>query len=362
MGNKKNLSFKHHEVATDYRLPGRSERLVGRNGEVNASNKKDLMQAIANLIDVSQSGTRVITEEKATVVAELARTHKDLVVAAFEDGDRHRELGEAMADELYVSANKEGFARRLLKRQELAQGQIPQVQLRMKNVMALVASGPTRIETQFIRDNWYFPPEFYINARPFIEKRDIDRTNSDVLEQKYIESLEGVMVGEDRTWRNMALQSVGMANDASTIIGNLTPTGLASVRTLVTRWQVPPRNLLIAADLWTDIIGDAGFQNVIDPVSKHELLLEGEIGKVFGMTITTDAYRHPTHHVLAQGEFWVVGDPVNHGQYTDRGGIESQPIDGTNENIPGRGWFMTETVSMVIANAWSVAYATRVAS
>lgn len=350
------------EVATDYRLPGRRERFVGGNGEVNSSDRKELMMTIARSLEAAANGTLLVTEEKARSASEVAKLHREMITAAFDDPQQLAEVGQAIADELYVSANKEGFARRLLKRQELVQGQVPQVQLRMKNVMALIASAPTRIETQFIRDNWFYPPEFYISARPFIEKRDIDRTNSDVLEQKYIESLEAIMVGEDRTWRNLALASVGIANESSTIVGNLTPTGLAAVRTLVTRWRVPARNLLIAADLWTDIIGDAGFQNVIDPVSKHDLLLEGEIGRVFGMTITTDAYRHPTQHVLSQGEFWVVGDPVNHGQYTDRGGIESQPIDSTNEHIPGRGWMMTELVSMVVANARSVAYATRVSS
>jgi hypothetical protein len=346
-------------LASEFRLQGRNERLIGSNGELNAGSTKELLQAIASLMHATKEGTEVITETAATQRAELANKRRELVLAAFESPEDARQLGIEIANELYISANKEGFMRRLFQRQEVAQGNIPQAQLRMKNVMAVKASGPVRTETQFVRDNWMFPPEFYLTARPFIEKRDIDRTNTDILGEKYIEALESIMVAEDRLWRAMALQAVGVANEATTIVGDLTAMGLASIRTLVNRWRIPVTNCLIASDIWNDIIGDSTFQNVIDPVSKHELLLQGELGRIFGMTLTTDAFRHQTQYVLNQGEIFAVGAPENHGQYTDRGGIESQPIDGTNENIPGRGWFMSESMSMVLANARSVAYAVR---
>lgn len=131
------------------------------------------------------------------------------------------------------------------------------------------------------------------------------------------------------------------------------------MKTLVSRWNIPAAHLLMATDLWVDIIGNSNFANVIDPVSKHELLLTGTLGTMFGMTISTDAFRHPQHKVLNQGEFFVVGAAENHGMYTDRGGVNAQPIDGATENIPGRGWFLSELVSMAISNSRSVAAAQR---
>jgi hypothetical protein len=57
---------------------------------------------------------------------------------------------------------------------------------------------------------------------------------------------------------------------------------------------------------------------------------------------------------------FVVGDAINHGIYTDRGGVQSQPIDISHEQLPGRGWAMSELLSMSIANSRSVAKARRV--
>jgi hypothetical protein len=94
-------------------------------------------------------------------------------------------------------------------------------------------------------------------------------------------------------------------------------------------------------------------------VSQYELLLTGQMGVIYGMSIYSDAYRHPEHKVLDRGESWIVGDPINHGVYTDRGGVTSQPIDITTEKVPGRGWVFSELMSMVIANSRSVARAIR---
>jgi len=348
-------------VATDFRLGNRAERFVGQNGEINASNKNDLLRTMAQALEVMAGGQQIVTAAKAEAAESLAKQHRELVIAAFEDQDRYVELGQAMANELYISANKQGFARQFLRRQELSQGQIPQTRLEKKNVVAIVASSATRVEAQPVRDDWFYPPEFYISARPFIEQRDIDRSNSDILEQKYLESLEGIMVGEDKVWLNLANQSIGVANEATTIVGTLTPLALGRLRSNVTRWRVPAANLLLASDLWADIVGDQSFAVVIDPVTKHELFLEGELGTILGMKTYTDAYRHESHHVLNAGDIWVVGESSQHGQYTDRGGVNSEPLSGAQEKVPGRGWWMHESFSAVLANARSVAYGRRVA-
>lgn len=354
------VTFKSPLVASELRNPigGSSERMVGHNGEMNASSKKDLASVVAALMDITRE-QEVVTAASAVQREQLAKVHKDMICAAFENPGHHKELGEVMADELYLAANRDGFMRRFLARQELAQGAIPTVRLRMKNVVAVTASSPSKVETQMLRDNYFYPPEFYISSRPYVEKRDIDRSNTDVLEEKYVESMEGIMVSEDRVWKKMATATVGIANNQTNMVGTVNPLGLANLRNQVTRWNIPSAYWLIANDIWSDLIGDTGFQALIDPVSKHDLLLSGELGQILGMTIISDAFRHPQHKVLDQGEMYVVGDAVNHGQYTDRGGIESLPIDGTQESVPGRGWFLTESLSLCIVNARSVARARR---
>jgi len=355
----KTISFRNPVVATELRSNGgRGSRFVGANGELNASSKKELLQQITAFAQaVSEHGA--VTEETAAERAELASRHREALMAAFHDNGAHRELGEVMADELYQAANRSGFMRRLLAKQDLKQGQFPQVRMRMKDVTAVVASSPVTVFAQLIRDNLYTPPEFYITARPFVEQREIEQSLGDVLEEKYLEGLEGGMVAEDRVWRNMALQTVNVANPLTLFSGTMNVAGLNTLRNQVSGWGLSARTWLLANDLWTDVASETTFQNALDPVSQHELLMTGLMARLYGMEIVSDAFRHPQHKVLDQGEMFVVADPVTHGMYTDRGGIVSSPIDITTERVPGRGWVMTETMSMVIANARSVARGSR---
>jgi hypothetical protein len=116
----------------------------------------------------------------------------------------------------------------------------------------------------------------------------------------------------------------------------------------------------MANDLYTDIIGNADFIQAIEPVARHELLMTGQVAVLYGMAVTTDAFRHPEHKVLNQGEFVCIADPVTHGQYTDRGGLVTQPIDGTTERVAGRGWWIYESYSSVVGNSRSVAMGRRI--
>lgn len=355
----KGLTFSTPVVATALNRGRGSERFVGANGELNASNKADLLKQTAAFLQMVAS-TGAVSEEAALSQVEVSTARKQMLTAAFADKKAHKELGEVVADELYQAANREGFARRFLAKQTLGQGQTPRVHMRMKNVTASIATSATKQHTQILRDNLYTPPEFYVQTRPFVEQKDIVVATGDVLEEKFVEATEGIGVTEDRVWRQLAMQTVGVENDPVTFFGNMTAQGLMSLRTQVSRWNLPVAYWLVANDIWNDIVGDASFQAVIDPVSKHELLLTGQLGVIYGMTVISDAYRHPQHRVLEQGEMFCIADAVNHGMMSDRGGIESSPIDVSIEGVPGRGWHMHELISMVIANARSVVRGKRI--
>jgi len=347
------MKHKQPIVATELRFDDSSELAVGRNGEVNASSKKDLLQRQLKLMASASGG--VVTETEAIRRSEMAKKRRLAVEAAFNDREAHRELGEVLAQNLYMAMNRKGFARKYLARQDLQQGNIPRVWVRQKNVLAVWATSPTRLYSQIMRDKLFTPPEFQIETRPFIQQNDINQSSGDVLEEKYMEALEAVMVGEDRAWYNLSNATVGQDNPLTLISGQLTPTLLMEVRTNVARWSLQVTGVLMANDLYTDIVGQTDFIQAIEPVARHELIMTGELAVLYGMTITSDAYRMPEHKVLSQGEFFCIADPVTHGQYTDRGGIDTQPIDGVTEGIAGKGWWMFESFSIVIANSRSVA-------
>lgn len=344
-------------VGTELRRESGAERFVGANGEVNASSKRDLFAQMAAFGGQTQK-YNVVSEERATVL-ERAAARREALTAAFNNRSDHIELGEVSVDELYQAANREGFMRRLLAKQDLRQGQHPYVKMRMKTTVATVVTSPTQVAPQIIRDNTYTPPEFALVARPFVEEREIQQSVGNVLDEKFFEAQEALYVTEDRLWRNLAVQSSGLVNPLTNMVGTMTAGGVMAFRNQVTRWNLPVSAWLLASDLWNDIVGDTSFQQVIDPVSKYELWLTGQMGTIYGMAVMTDSYRHPEHKVLDQGEMYVVADPVNHGQYTDRGPYTSIPTDISTEKMPGRGWVFSGLLSMVIANPRSVARAIR---
>lgn len=337
-------------LASEYRFAQSSELAVGRDGDLNASSKRDLLQQQVKLLAAASRG-------EVTTAAKMERAIKsrELIEAMFNSDAVHKEIGETMGKDLYQTQNRRGFARKFLSYQALVNGQFPVVKLRRKDVVVTYATSPTKTESQIIRDKIFTPPEIILEARPFVELREINTSTSDVLDEKFGEALEATMVGEDRLWKRQADLTVGTDNPLSIISGTLTPLTLMEVRQNVARWDLPVPNILMASDLYVDIVGDTSFIQAIEPVSRHELIMTGELAVLYGMGITSDAYRHPEHRVLSQGEFYAISDAVTHGQYTDRGGVDTEAISGATEKIPGKGWWVYESYSSVIANGRSVA-------
>lgn len=345
-------------VASEFRFAGASERAIGANGEINASSKRELLNKQLQLLEAASSG-QVMLDSRGHQVEAAAKEHRELLKAAANDPAVHRVLGERMAESLYITANRQGFMRKYLTKITVDQGTIPRFPLRTKNVTAVWSTSPTRIESQITRDKWYTPPELSIVTRPFVTQNELNQSAGDVLQEKYVEATEAIMVAEDRLWYNQVNSLVGIDNNLSIMAGGLTPFNLMQLQTNVTRWGLKAPHVLIASDLYQDIVGNAEFYNAIDPVARHELLLTGELAVMYGMTITSDAYRHPEHKVLNQGELYVISEALNHGAYSDRGGINSNPIDIVNEKIPGKGWVIHEEIAISVANSRSVAKGVR---
>jgi hypothetical protein len=341
-------------VASEYRFQNSGERAIGAGGEINASSKRELLSRQMDFLRAASAG-QVVTAGDATKIEAQTKQNRELVKAAFNDREAHRVLGERMADSLYITANRQGFMRKYLAKIQVEQGTIPRFPLRTKNVTAVWSTSPTRIDSQITRDKWYTPPELSIVTRPFVTQNELNQSAGDVLQEKYVEATEAIMVAEDRLWYNQINQLVGIDNNLSIVSGQLTPYTLMQVATNVTRWGLKAPHILFASDLYQDIIGNSEFYNAIDPVARHELLLTGELAVMYGMTITSDAYRHPEHKVLNQGEFFVISEALNHGAYSDRGGLMSAPTDIVNEKIPGKGWVIHEEIAISVANSRSVA-------
>lgn len=345
-------------VVGNFRAPGQGSSLTNSAGEINASSVRDLLGQIDQVMKAHASGAI----QKQRISRDEVEQRRNVLTAAYNDptGNKWRLLGAAMAEEIRGQADREGFMRRVLQLIPVEQGGIPRTSLRIQNAMAVVATSPSVVEYQQLRSNNISPPEFHLVASLMVDNIDIQQTVGDVLERTYNEGLEAIMTGEDRLLKKAMDNTIGVENPVIYIGSSLTPSILAQVRSGVTNHNLPSTTILLANNLWQDIIGNSDFHSLFDPVHRYDLVTSGAIGSMLGAQIITDAFKTPTQKVLNQGELYALASPEYLGAYSDRGGVVPTPIDGANIGTTGRGWFLQQLMSLVVANPRGVSVGRRV--
>ena len=348
-------------VLDDVRRDGGAAALFGRNGEINAGSNKELLHAIGQLAKFCETqGVGLESANDAQAKAETQRAHKEMLAAAWDDKEELAALGQHIAAEVQRTAQRDGFMRRLLMQEQIGEGQVVQCRMDKKEVVASEAVGPVKTQPTLVRSDIYYPSEFHIVCNPYIEEKELVRTPGDLLNETYANALTAIMVQEDRTWKTMADDLMGYHNDTLNIADSFLPINLSELTGYILDSGLSPSTCLMSTGFWKDIIALEAWATLMTPESKGEILATGRLGMVYGMEIVSDFFRHPQHKVLEQGEMYVISAPDTHGQYTDRNGVTSLEQDAAHQSIPGRGWHMSELLSMVIVNDRSVAKLNRV--
>lgn len=315
-----------------------------RSGEFNAGSKKELARKILAAMNVKRERA---PEDTMEIRSEVVAAYNDKASKRFET------LGAAFAGELSEVAERTGFARKLLKKVETQQGADIRMDVKFPNSVAVEAVSPSKVLTVFLRDKHYYPAVIDIAHKMMIHKQEIDRTTGDIVSEKLREGQQAIQVKEDRLWKAAADNVVGLLNPQQILAGGLSPATLAVMYNEIVRWNLPASTIVAASDVLVDFFSGA-FSNWFDPVSQYEIVTTGSIGSLLGLSIITDAYREDVLKVLNQGEVYIVSAPEYHGGFADRGPVESTEIDGAIEGINGRGWYMVESVALLVHNARSV--------
>lgn len=327
----------------------------GANGELNASSKRELMAAVGHVLEQARQNVMTRTDPKTQEMrlAHLREAYSD------KSGTKFQVLGEVISEEIWETLGREGFSRRLLSVMPLSKGQTGRVKVRRKDIVAYQVTADVKIQEQRIRQVYVYPPEFYLGAYILIEDKEIEQASSDLLDEKFQDGLEAILRREDLITRALMNRAATTFNDL-VLFTTFNPSVLTTLRTQVNRWGTPAATMVIAYDIWDDIIADADFVAWWDQVHKHELILEGRLGSMLGMEIITDGYRYETLQVLQPGEVYVTASPVTLGTITQRKELDSRAIDTYNTGRPARGWFMEQIQGMVIVNGRAVDRGTRV--
>lgn len=362
----KNLNRIAKQHITEARRGTSLTRFVGANNEINATDKRDLLKAFAELANQIASGD-VYTDMSGNAPPtqssrEIAAENREIVRSAYNDktGPAWAELGSGIALELQNRIEREGFMRQVLARADVAEGSIPRIRIRVPNVRAVVARGVAQNWPQYVRDRYIAADEFTISANVRVEELDMHQGSADILEDKFYESQEAIAVQEDLVVKNLMDASVGIYNNVTYYSGAFTPALFQALRYNITRWRLPIGNFLFASDMISDFLVGTDFINFYDPISRYEMIQTGSIGSFFGSNFITDGFREPTLRVLNDGEVYATSLPEYTGAYTDRGPIQSSPQDSYADGVVARGWFMFEHISAVLGNAKAVAKGQRI--
>lgn len=356
------MVLKNGNPIEELRFGGSNLRaLSSSTGEVNAYSKKDLLNSITRLMSEADSGNILQSNSannparNSAAMQQERQERRDLLAAAYADPNMWEALGSSIATQISEQGNRVGFMRRLLVGNTLRQGEIARITMPTHDVVAVVATSPANVGYQMVRSRVYQPDEFEITANVRVNIMDIEQVHADLLDYAYNEAVASTVVREDRLFKKAADMSVGMFNSLQYIAGDLTPELLSTIRQTVAGWNLPATSALIANDYWTDITGNSDFGTLLDPITKYDLILNGHIATLLGMSLITDAFRSPTQKVLERGEIYVVSDPEFLGAYTDRGGVRSSPTSGADQGNSTRGWFLNEILSMTLVNCKAIA-------
>lgn len=359
---KNTYSLANGAPVTDLRFKGQASSAIGGNGELNASSTRDLLQQMGNMMKAMASGEIRQDEQHVaqSFMALSAAQKTDVLNNAMGDPELWKALGANIAEDVQEQSTRQSFIRTLSVVNNLRQGEIQRVPMPRHQTRATIATSPSGLSYQLMRDRYYTPPEFELKANVRVNKLDMGQATHDLLDHAYNDALESMMTAADRIWKNAADATVGAANNISLISGRLTPSVVARLRTEVTNWNLPARKALISNNLWEDVIAEPTWADALTPVSQYELLMTGRVGTMYGMEIITDGFRPANQIVLGKNELYVISDAEFHATMGSRGGIESTPTDGANQGETTKGWLLSEIMSFILPNPRSVAKAQKI--
>lgn len=330
-------------------------RMTNDDGEINAYDVKDLAAKI-NAIHAKVAAGE-ISEKPENKSKVQAAKHAEFVSAFHSGDDRMKVMGEVFAEDVWETLNRQGFTSQLLARKDVVDGQDNRIRLRRKDITAFQVVNDGEGIAQIVEQAYIYPQDYYLQCQVLIEERELAQAGPELLDQKFQDALEAVMVRQDRILRSLLLSTAGVFN-APVGFATFTPQTMTALRTQVQSNGIPAAHMLFSFDIWDDIIADPSFTSWWEPVHKYQLIMEGKLGSLLNMKLITDGFRYDNLRVLQPGEVFVTGTPIALGQRGVRREIQSTEINHYPLGAPRRGFYLMGIESMHVQDR-AVAYGSR---
>jgi len=118
-------------------------------------------------------------------------------------------------------------------------------------------------------------------------------------------------------------------------------------------------SIYMANDLWPELMTNTDFVTWWDPATQHELIMEGQLGKLLGATLYTDGFRDVRLQVLQPGEIFFYADPAHVGGLIQREEVSAYEINRFATGEPMRGFYVRQRQGMSLADPRGVSYGYR---
>lgn len=349
--------------AQDVKRFGGDGPMFSNSGEMNAYDRADAHNQGAHFRQLQSSGeiardwlshSAAIPNFPIDLSTKQSRQEALAMAAADQTGQTWRSISAAIQMLVSEQQKREGFVRRLMSYVPLNTGDIPRMGMVRRDVTAVVSSGISSVEFQELRNREAMPKEEVFITNVHVQNLLMQQTSGDLLEEGYNQSVEAIMVKEDRTWKALADAASRISNTQAILSGTWDPKMLAAMRQLLLDAGYGSGTMVVGSRVSNAMLGTNAFFDMYDPVTKYELINGGLMGSILGMPIITDSSRLKNLKVLQPGDVYVTAPPSIHGGYTDRGGVTATPVDGAQLGSDSKGWFVRESFSAAILDPITV--------
>ncbi len=324
--------------------------ILNDQGQVNAASTLELIRNLGLMAQAASTGMVESVQEAP------AADHREAIAAAIADksGQGWLTLGEIVGNQVVETMGRAGFTRRLMQFNAVPKGGIAKVRVRHRDVVAYVTTTDPTVVASQVRQPVVYPSFFNIIANILIEDSEINLDDGDLLEDRYQDGLEQMLVAEDRAFKNI-IDVAAQAYNPLFMFPTLTPSVWTNMKIAVEEYgNTPVTSALMSMDLWPDVETDPEFVAWFSDIEKHEIAFEGTLGKINGVEVITDGIRHPKLKVLDRGQLYMFSAPQTLGVVSQLGDLNVQSINKYAEGQPKRGWYMAQQEALAVVNPHAV--------
>ena len=318
-----------YEKDTMRRTAGSDTPMFNRQGEVNATSRKDLAGAQAEYFTKRPNTIRAFVQDELQNNPEYMK-----VISEYQRSDgmnpiRAQEVTTLVEKYVREFHFREGFTPKILNAVAYERGQNYVIR-KNKSRPDIYFSDEGKWQHATWIDGRYYPKAEREKVNITIDGATMDDAPADFLEIIQTEAFEQTALRTDRKTYNFLI------NDGITS-QDFTPDGLA---TAIQSSLYKTGTILMSAPVTAEFLKTStNWFEFYSETYKHELMSKGYFGQILDMNLLTESLWEPELRVIGPTEYFLLASPAEIGDYYYDPDFELTPLDLTVVQRDGAGFF-----------------------